>query len=243
MNKLFDNSIKCVTKNPGIYYLKINEMNYIGSSISLKTRLLEHARRLLKGTHDNPRMQNTFDKYSQDKCWYSILESFENITQKELLQKEKEWIDLIGPVLNNKLDPTTQNNCNSNSKVVYQFNKQGWLLNEYPSSKEAYRQTSISASSIRLAANGKLLSAGGYLWSYDKKISKTYDLERTKWAWKAVKMQDLITGEELIFDNIAKAARHLNFENSNFDSICATISSICRGKCKKLRKRYTFNYI
>ena len=135
MKKLFDKSIESVTKNSGIYYLKLNEVNYVGSSISLKTRLLEHSNKLLKGKHENPRMQNTFNKYLQDKCWYSILESFENITQQELLQKEKEWIDLLGPVLNNKLDPTTQNNCGSNSIKVYQFDKQGRKVNEYPSTK------------------------------------------------------------------------------------------------------------
>lgn len=243
MKALFDKSIESVTKNPGIYYLKLNEVNYVGSSISLKTRLLEHSNKLLKGKHENPRMQNIFNKYLQDKCWYSILESFETITQQELLQKEKEWIELLGPVLNNKLDPTTQNNCGSNSIKVYQFDKQGRKVNEYPSTKEAERQTSISSSSISGAARGQHLSAGGYLWSYDERASKTYDLERSKWKWKSVKMHDLITNEELVFDNIAKAARHLNFEDSKFDSICASISSICKGKGKRLKNRYTFCYI
>lgn len=240
MEKLFE-SVKSVTKNPGIYYLKINEVNYIGSSVSIKTRLLEHCNKLLKGIHENKRMQYTFNKYLQDKCWFSILETNTCTTQEELLQKEKYWIELLGPVLNNKLDPTTQNNCGVNSKKVYQFDTQGRLVNSYPSTKEAQRKTSISSSSIVLNCNNKLLSAGGYLWSYNEYAKITYNLERSKWKWKSVIMTDLITNETLDFDNIAKAARYIK-SDSKFDSICASISSICKGKGKKLHNRYTFKY-
>jgi group I intron endonuclease len=241
MEKLFD-SVKHVTKNSGIYYLKIQETNYIGSSVSLKNRLQQHANMLIKGKHENRRMQNVFNKYREDKCYYSILETFENITQENLLQKEKYWIDLLNPVLNNKMDPATQNNCASNSKVVYQFDTQGRKINSYASTREAERKTNVKASSIIQNCNRHLKSAGGYLWSYEKDAKLSYDLERSKWKWKAVEMHDTITNEKLVFDNIAKAVRYLNLDKTKFDSACASISSICKGKGKLLQKRYSFCY-
>lgn len=235
--------VKFITKNPGIYYLKIKDANYVGSSVSLKTRVQEHLSKLVCGKHENPRMQNTFNKHGKENFFFSVLESFDGIDKIELLEKEKCWIEMLGPVLNNKLDPTTQTNSTSQSKKVYQFDTQGRLLTSYPSCKEASRRTFISASSITQNCNKKLLSAGGYLWSYDEKAKLSYDLERSKWKWKAVKMVIIETGEELVFDNISKAAKHVLTSDMKYDSVCATISSICKGKGKTLQNKYTFCYM
>jgi len=235
--------VKFITKNPGVYYLKIKEVNYVGSSVSLKTRVQEHLSKLVNKKHENSRMQNTFNKYGEESFFFSILESFDEIRYDDLLQKEKDWIDLLGPVLNIKQDPTTQQNSFSQSKKVYQFDTQGRLLKSYPSCKEASRQTYISASSITQNCNKKLLSAGGYLWSYEEKAKLSYDLERSKWKWKAVKMIIIETGEELVFDNISKAAKHIVISDMKYDSICATISSLCKGKGKTLQNKYTFSYM
>lgn len=243
MEKLFDNTLSSVTNNPGIYYLKVNETNYVGSSINLKTRLQQHKNDLLKGVHGNPRLQHTFNKHKADKVWYSILETFENITFEDLLHVEKKWIDTLGPTANVKLDPVTQNNANTHSKTVYQFDKQGRLVGSYPSTKEAERITRIKSSSIVRVCGGHLLSAGGYLWSYEERASAKYDLQRSKWKWKAVQIEDTMTGEIKTYDNIAKAARDIELDEKKFDSVCATISSLCKGKGKLLKYRYKCSYM
>ena len=57
-------------------------------------------------------------------------------------------------------------------------------------------------------------------------------------------MIDLETKEEIYFKNIADAGKHLcNLGFENFDSVCASISSILNGKGKTLRKKYTFQKI
>lgn len=239
MTPLFNNDLNAITKDSGIYYLKINELNYVGSSVSIKTRLSEHRNKLLNNKHENSRMQNTFNKYGIDKCYFSILEVIEDVSKEKLLYMEKHWIDLLGPVLNNKLDPVTQNNSIPNSKTVYQFGLDGKKVANYPSTKEASRQTRVSASSIIQVCNGKLKSAGGYLWSYNPNAEMTYDLQRSKWKWSAVTRIDS-DGKTFEFKNIASAARSIYEEGDNFDSLCACISSVCNNKGKLVKGKYRF---
>ena len=57
-------------------------------------------------------------------------------------------------------------------KTVYQFDKNGNLVNSYPSVQEAHRKTGISDASICYCANNKygFKTAGGYKWSYREAI-------------------------------------------------------------------------
>ena len=52
------------------------------------------------------------------------------------------------------------------SKIVLQFTKDGKFINEFPSVREAERQTSIAHSHISSCCRGKLKSAGKYLWRF-----------------------------------------------------------------------------
>lgn len=54
----------------------------------------------------------------------------------------------------------------SKPKPVIQFDKDGNLINEYQSIREASRQTNIVLSSIVENCKGKRKSAGGYIWEY-----------------------------------------------------------------------------
>ena len=52
------------------------------------------------------------------------------------------------------------------SNEVQKFDKQGNLLDAFPSTMEAGRVTGISQSSIVRCCNGNRKSAGGYVWRY-----------------------------------------------------------------------------
>lgn len=54
----------------------------------------------------------------------------------------------------------------SEPKPVIQFDKDGNLISEYQSVREASRQTNIILSSIVETCKGKRKSAGGYIWKY-----------------------------------------------------------------------------
>ena len=53
-----------------------------------------------------------------------------------------------------------------NAKKILQFTKSGEFIKEWPSLNEAERELGIAHSSISGCCNGKLKSAGGYVWRY-----------------------------------------------------------------------------
>jgi hypothetical protein len=58
-----------------------------------------------------------------------------------------------------------------NSKSVLQFTKDGEFVNEFPSAREASRQTRIDQSQISKCCRGKgYKSCGGYLWKYKEEV-------------------------------------------------------------------------
>ena len=66
----------------------------------------------------------------------------------------------------NKRVSETQINDKNKSKAVQMFDRQGNLLAIFPSTMEAERITGIANQSISRCCNGKLKSAGGYVWRY-----------------------------------------------------------------------------
>src|SRR5689334_14910354 len=131
MQKLFGDSLKTITRDPGIYYLKLGKYNYVGSSVGLKERILAHRNDMLGNKHHNPWIQRIYNKYGEEVCYFSILEVLNTTNLSDIRERELYWINLLGPTLNNELDPATQQNCASTSKKVYQFDFNGKFLKEY----------------------------------------------------------------------------------------------------------------
>ena len=52
------------------------------------------------------------------------------------------------------------------SKPVFQFDKNGKFISEYPSTSEAKRKTGINEGNICRVCQGERKSAGGYVWKY-----------------------------------------------------------------------------
>ena len=59
----------------------------------------------------------------------------------------------------------------AHSKKVIQFTKSGEFIREWPSTREAGRELGITNSHICGCCNGKLKSAGGYIWRYAEDLS------------------------------------------------------------------------
>lgn len=53
-------------------------------------------------------------------------------------------------------------------KPILQFSLSGDFIKEYPSQKEAQRQTGVINQNIYQCCNGKRKQAGGYIWRYKK---------------------------------------------------------------------------
>lgn len=79
----------------GIYKIVniINNKVYIGSTLkSFKHRFKSHISLLNKNLHENPILQNAWNKYGENSFVFEIVESFDNIELKDLLDLEQKYI-------------------------------------------------------------------------------------------------------------------------------------------------------
>jgi group I intron endonuclease len=66
---------------------------YVGSSSKLRRRLLSHTMLLRKGAHDNPRLQNAWNKHGSDSFEFTVLEAVDDPDYQ--LVREQYWIDKL----------------------------------------------------------------------------------------------------------------------------------------------------
>lgn len=76
----------------------------------------------------------------------------------------------------NKPVNNLKNGSVKNRKGVCMFSKDGRLIAEYCSAREAARQTDLNQSNITKCCKGKHKTAGGYIWVYQKDIGKMKNL-------------------------------------------------------------------
>lgn len=148
--------------NVGVYCIEIGGEKYIGSTLDLRHRLIQHKSNLKKQRHCNPILQNYYNKYKELKI--SILESFDFIEIDKLRALEKFYVVQEKAYFNIQ-DPTT----NMFEKEVYQFDRQGNFIRKYKSVSEASIIVGIGVSTLRHAANPnekETKTGKGYLWSY-----------------------------------------------------------------------------
>ena len=76
----------------GIYKIenKVNGKIYIGSSIEVHVRLMNHKYMLRANKHDNEYLQKSFNKYGEDNFIFSLVELCDIA---ELIVKENFYID------------------------------------------------------------------------------------------------------------------------------------------------------
>jgi len=92
---------KIYTRTPGIYCIKnkITTRVYIGSTVNLYTRLIQHRAALLKGIHGNKYLQNSFNKHNIENFEINILEFCK---KKELWKRESYHCTQFNKVYNLK---------------------------------------------------------------------------------------------------------------------------------------------
>jgi group I intron endonuclease len=79
----------------GIYLIRnsINELVYVGSTMkSFDERFKQHLYMLKNKRHENPYLQNFYNKYGKDVLIFDILESYDKINQDKLIALENKYI-------------------------------------------------------------------------------------------------------------------------------------------------------
>ena len=77
-----------------------------------------------------------------------------------------ENLNLMTPKENTNWGTRNERSAKNRSKVVLQFTLEDILIKEYPSTKQAERETGFDQGSIVKCCNGKLKTAYGFKWKY-----------------------------------------------------------------------------
>lgn len=152
----------------GIYKITNTENGkcYIGQSRDIEARWQKH----LSSYKSSPdwELYRAFKKYGISKFTFEIVEECQI---EELNEREVYWIAQYNS-FNNGYNMTLGGEaCNgTNDKIVYQYDLSGRLVGEYKSAHEAARALNIQFTNICKVCRGERKTAGGFGWSYEKKI-------------------------------------------------------------------------
>lgn len=130
----------------GIYAIqnKNNKKMYVGSSIDVDHRIYEHRLKLNKNEHDNPYLQNAWNKYGNDCFNFIILNEITDI--KCLLDQEQQYIDNIGVDNLYNINPIAQ----KPPLKSWFFNPDGTKTSLYPQKGDNVRDFQILSEFIKV---------------------------------------------------------------------------------------------
>ena len=79
----------------GIYKITntLNGRVYVGQSCNIENRLAAHRRYLVRGVHENQRLQRAWNKYGPDCFAFDVIEAVND--NAELTDREQYWIDAL----------------------------------------------------------------------------------------------------------------------------------------------------
>jgi group I intron endonuclease len=201
MEKLNTQTLRTALKSIGIYKIKINNKEYIGSSCNIGNRLKHHLWSLEKLKHHNRTMQNLYNKYGKEEIYFSVVEE---CSDDILIEREAYYISTLNPYINHILDPQTlvrDDICKQRISVAkkrayanglkphnlipvhkYSLDK-GEYLESFESFTAAAKSINAkSINSIKAVCKLQQTSAGGFVWSFYKAPyvlikTKQYNLE------------------------------------------------------------------
>ena len=199
MEKLNKETLVTALKRIGIYMIKINDKEYIGSSCNIGHRLKHHLWSLENLKHHNRTMQNLYNKYGSDNIYFKIVEE---CPDDALIEREAFYIDELNPYINHILNPQTlvrdevykkrlseskkrayANGLKPhNLKTVHKYSLDtGDYIESYASLTEAARSIyAKSINGIKAVCQGKTSSAGGFVWSYHYNVNMLYRAKEYK---------------------------------------------------------------
>jgi len=232
MEKLNTQTLKIALKSIGVYKIKINDKEYIGSSCNIGHRLKHHLWSLDNLKHHNRTMQNLYNKYGKEEIYFTIVEE---CSDDILIEREAYYISTLNPYINHILDPQTlvrddiykqrisaakkkayANGLKShNLKAVHKYSlDKGDYLESFESLTAA--ANSINAKSIngiKAVCKGDTSSAGGFIWSFTYNINMLYRLKE----YKLQPVLQYTTDNTFIkkWESIKQASKELGISNIN----------------------------
>lgn len=237
----------------GIY--KITNINnnryYVGSSINIHKRWLEHKRLLRENKHDNDFLQKSWNKHGEDSFVFEVLEFVEEIS--ELIIREQYYLDMIKPF--NK--DITYNICeNAGNMLGFKHSEESKekmskvQLDRHKNPKErakcnVFKDLTKEEREVYI----KILSEShkGLKHSSETKIKmiklslgrghnnetklKLSEINKGKKAHNKRKVYQLDLKNNIIklWDSLTEAAKHFNIDPSRISSACNGRNKTCIG--------------
>jgi len=185
-------------KISGIYQIinLLNGKKYIGSAVSLKSRLKTHKRLLTTNNHFNSHLQSSWIKYGENNFKFEILIE---CSVDELREKEESCIKQFNSN-NNEYGYNKRLNCDTNLGIkftelhrknlslshignkhtqlskdkigisnyvkILQYDLKGNFIKEYNSMIEASIEYNIQRTGISMCCRGIIKKSGGFIWKY-----------------------------------------------------------------------------
>lgn len=197
--------------------------------------------------------ERAYDKVGRNKIWKDIFKKteyeieilIESESHEFIIEREKEFISLYGRIFNhtgilaNISDggegaSGIKGEDNHKSIKVYQYSLDGSFIREWCNAEEVYRELQYSASMIHRCCKGHIMSAKGYLWSYEHKDSIDKYIPYKRPVKEKIKKVDERTRIVRAINNITKEVIEVRAKNmkelTNKVKISeATIYRIMRG--------------
>ena len=173
-------AISCIYAIKSLHHDKV----YIGSAHNLNSRLIRHRWYLRHNKHHSLKLQRVFNKYGESNLKVHILESTDN-----LMQREDFWIKHENSFINgfNCTDRSLGNHTfklteeqkekavRKCQKGVIQIAFDGTIIAHHISVSKAARTVKTSSSNISRCCKGKLNFMKDSIWVYEKEFDKTKD--------------------------------------------------------------------
>lgn len=232
MKILNTETLKTALKSIGIYKIKINDKEYIGSSCNIGHRLKHHLWSLENLKHHNRTMQNLYNKYGKEEIYFEVVEE---CIDDILIEREAYYISRLNPYINHILDPQKlvrddvyKKRLSDAKKKAYanglkphnlkEVHKYSLDTGKYLESFESFTAAaeSINAksiNSIKAVCNSKQTSAGGYVWSYNK-VDLVFTREK---KYKLEPVLQYTTNNTFIkkWESMKQASKELGISNIN----------------------------
>lgn len=188
-------------KSTGGIYIILNlnnNLSYIGSTVNFKKRRYEHFSLLLNNSHHSSKLQNAWNKYGKDSFVFKIIEECD---REKCLEREQYYLDKYLPFYNicskadnklgckhsdktkellsrnwkvkvlNRVEILSKSNYEKKRKEVIQLDKEGNIIQEYNSIREAGEALGLIpsqyASISKVCKNKEGRSqCYGFIWKY-----------------------------------------------------------------------------
>lgn len=213
--------IQCIYKITN----KINNNCYIGQSINVKQRWLEHTSTAFlpnRVEYKYP-LYRAIRKYGLDNFEFEILEivnSKDNLTTQELY-----WYNEYKPEYNQMIP---LEHTSGSKKPVYKIEKGSLkILKRYDSIRSASVAVENDESHIAAVCRGKEISAAGFHWCFEKDWFDDWKPRSRKKYYNGIKVAQLDRDTKEVlqtYNSIIIASKNTGIDNSN-------IAKCCKNKC------------